>query len=251
MLDISEIFGPTIQGEGKRVGRASIFIRFARCNLSCTGFGVEYLNQAGEKKQGCDTYYAVDPCFKQQWRKITPLQIIEEVTKLSSELAYPIDIVITGGEPLLFWKRNEFQQLLQHFTAAKHTITIETNASLDMLFTQPYQHEIVFSMSVKLANSAEPEKKRINIPTIKSILKNTNNSYLKFVVDKATAADSLTEIQQITAQLPTVDIYLMPKGDTVASLNENDQAVINLCVKYNYIYSDRTHIRVWNDERGV
>ena len=42
MLEVNEIFGPTIQGEVKLVGNLSIFIRFGKCNFKCVGFNVEY-----------------------------------------------------------------------------------------------------------------------------------------------------------------------------------------------------------------
>ena len=67
MLEINEIFGPTIQGEGKLVGTPSIFIRFGKCNFSCTGFGVVYETPSGIKKCACDSYYAVDKEFKDTW----------------------------------------------------------------------------------------------------------------------------------------------------------------------------------------
>ena len=59
MLEINEIFGPTIQGEGKLVGTPSIFIRFGKCNFKCVGFGVEYETPSGIKKCACDSYYAI------------------------------------------------------------------------------------------------------------------------------------------------------------------------------------------------
>jgi ribosome-binding ATPase YchF (GTP1/OBG family) len=42
MLEVSEIFGPTIQGEGQKIGTPSVFVRFGKCNFDCSGFGVEY-----------------------------------------------------------------------------------------------------------------------------------------------------------------------------------------------------------------
>jgi organic radical activating enzyme len=249
MLEVSEIFGPTVQGEGKRVGHPSIFIRLTRCNLSCAGFKVEYQNLAGEKKYGCDTYYSVDPCFKGQWQKLSGKEIANQVADLSAGL--PCDVVITGGEPLLFWKRTEFQWLLEQLITKGHLLTIETNASIDITFIADYQRKILFSMSVKLANSGEVYNKRINIAALQNILNSAENAYLKFVIDKHSTESSIQEIKQLTGQLPQVNVYLMPMGATLSELSENDQAVIACCVEHGYIYSDRAHIRVWDDERGV
>lgn len=249
MLEISEIFGPTVQGEGCRVGRPSVFIRLARCNFRCSGFAVEYISTDGVTKSGCDTYYAVDPCFKQQWQKLTADEVIAQVSHLCGGQAY--DIVISGGEPLLFWKNSDFQQVLKHFSELGQRITIETNASLEIEFCKEYQKHILFSMSVKLSFVDEPQHKRVNIAALQNIIQHADACYFKFVINARHAAESIQEIKEITAPWPAVDVYLMPQGDTVEVLAEHDQAVVQLCTEHNYIYCDRTHIRIWDDRRGV
>lgn len=162
MLEINEIFGPTIQGEGKLVGTPSVFIRFGKCNFTCEGFNVEYETPSGIKKCACDSYFAVDKEFKDTWTKYKSYEdIVSEVDKLTNlyNYDYKMDIVITGGEPLLYWSKKEFQELLKHYINEGHQVTIETNASLNLNFTESYQKEILFSMSVKLSNSLEPLKK--------------------------------------------------------------------------------------------
>lgn len=249
MLEISEIFGPTVQGEGKRVGKVSIFIRFSKCNFTCSGFEVAYTNKDGQEKLGCDTYYAVDPSFKKQWKSLSSKEIIKEVTKLANNKTF--DIVISGGEPLLFWQKDEFQEILEYFILNKHHITIETNASLNINFTKEYQKEILFSMSVKLANSNESYKKRVNIPALNTILENTKESYLKFVINKESKDEDIKEIKEIREQLSFTEVYLMPMAKDIDELSQNDKSIIDLCIENNYIYCDRTHIRIWNDKKGV
>ncbi|MBP7741987.1 MAG: 7-carboxy-7-deazaguanine synthase QueE [Aliarcobacter sp.] len=254
MLEINEIFGPTIQGEGKLVGTPSIFIRFGKCNFSCVGFAVEYETPSGIKKCACDSYYAVDTEFKDTWTKYKSYEeVVNEVDKLipSYDNNYKIDIVITGGEPLLYWNKIEFQKLLEHYIDEGHKITIETNASLNLNFEFDYQKEILFSMSVKLSNSLEPLKKRININTLKAILTNTKESYLKFVINKDFLNDAIEEIQEIISKIPKCDVYLMSLGDTAEEINKSCEDVINMSIKNGFKYSDRLHIRVWNNKRGV
>ncbi|WP_418181070.1 7-carboxy-7-deazaguanine synthase QueE [Aliarcobacter lanthieri] len=254
MLEINEIFGPTIQGEGKFVGSPSIFIRFGKCNFSCVGFGVEYETPSGVKKCACDSYYAVDKEFKDNWEKYTShLDIINEVNKLieNSNYEYKIDIVITGGEPLLYWNKIEFQKLLKYYIDNNHRVTIETNASLDINFNEDFQKKIIFSMSVKLSNSLEPLKKRVNKKTLKNILQNTSKSYLKFVIGNDFLTQAIDEIKDILSDIPKCEVYLMPLGDTSKQIDENSIKVINLAIKYGFKYSDRLHIRVWNNKRGV
>lgn len=254
MLEINEIFGPTIQGEGRLVGTPSVFIRFGKCNFKCVGFNVEYETPSGIKKCACDTYYAVDPEFKESWTKYkTYDEIVNEVDKLTNlyDYDYKMDIVITGGEPLLYWNKKEFQNLLKHYINNGHQVTIETNASLNLNFTEEYQKKILFSMSVKLSNSLEPLKKRVNYETLEKVLTNTKDSYLKFVINKDFMQKAQEEIKTILSNIPRCEVYLMPMGDDAKTINENDEAVINMAIKNGFKYCDRLHIRVWNNKRGV
>jgi organic radical activating enzyme len=249
MLEINEIFGPTIQGEGKLVGNPSVFIRLGKCNFRCEGFAVEYETPSGIKKCSCDSYYAVDPAFKEQWHQMDTKHVIEEVAKL--EPNYKVDIVITGGEPLLYWNKPEFQQLLKHYVEQNYKVTIETNASLNISFEHDYQKKILFSMSVKLSNSLEPLNKRVNTQTLNSILKHTHDSYLKFVIDKDFISQAKDEISNILLDINHCEVYLMPMGDTAEQINEHCHAVIDMAIEMGYKYCDRLHIRVWDNKRGV
>ncbi|MEA3314990.1 MAG: 7-carboxy-7-deazaguanine synthase QueE [Campylobacterota bacterium] len=250
MLEINEIFGPTIQGEGKKIGTPSVFVRFGKCNMQCAGFEVEYETPSGIKKCSCDSYYASDIAFQSQWEKY-PLakDLINTIDKLIPN--YNIDIVITGGEPLLYWNDIEFQNFLEHYIKLGHHITIETNASLNISFKYNWQKEILFSMSVKLENSGEPLRKRVNIKTLTDIINFTNESYLKFVIDTKSKDNTSIEIDNILEQIPECEVYLMPMGDTIEDINNNSLSVISLAVQKGYKYSDRLHIRVWNNQRGV
>ncbi len=254
MLEINEIFGPTIQGEGKLVGTPSVFIRFGKCNFNCIGFNVEYETPSGIKKCACDSYYAVDKEFRDTWTKYKSYEeVVTEVDKLTNlyHYDYKMDIVITGGEPLLYWNKEEFQKLLKHYIEEGHKITIETNASLNLNIEEDYQKEILFSMSVKLSNSLEPLRKRVNKETLSKILNNTKESYLKFVIDKNFLDKAQDEIKEILKDIPKCEVYLMPMGDTSEQINQNSEEVISMAIKNGYKYCDRLHIRVWDNKRGV
>jgi len=106
-------------------------------------------------------------------------------------------------------------------------------------------------MSVKLSNSGEPASKRINIETIRNIINFTKDSYLKFVIGVDTIKNVSQEINQLVSNLPKCEIYLMPLGDTAEIIDKNSLNVINFSILKGYKYSDRLHIRVWNNKRGV
>ena len=254
MLEINEIFGPTIQGEGKFAGNISMFIRFGKCNFKCPGFGVEYITPSGTKKCSCDSFHAVDTEFRESWMRFdNASEIIKIVANLISvaNLTNKPDIVITGGEPLLQWNEPEFQKLLRFFVESDFRVTIETNASLDIELLEPYQKKLIFSASVKLSNSGESARKRINQKSLQNIANANRESYLKFVVDQNSLDVSESEIDEICKIVPNMDIYLMPKGDNATELDKNAIATVELALKKGYKYTDRLHIRIWGNKRGV
>lgn len=256
MLPVMEMFGPTIQGEGARAGNISFFIRFGGCNFTCAGFGVKYTcPKTGEEKTGCDSYYAVDQKFKKEWDLLSYSEMVEQMDKLinDSNLAgIKPDIVITGGEPTMYWKHDEFQNFLIYYISRGHKITIETNSSLDIDFTKSYQKDIVFSMSTKLSNSGEPEHRRINIENISNILENAPDSYFKFVINGEHKDEVTAEIEQILKEVPWyANVYLMPMGETSEVINRNSVKCAELAIEKGWKYSDRLHIRIWEDKPGV
>ena len=250
MLEINEIFGPTIQGEGKYTGNPSVFIRFGKCNMQCPGFEVEYETPSGIKKCSCDSFYASDIAFRDEWKKYkTADELILEVSKILPK--YKVDIVLTGGEPLLYWKDEEFQKFMKYYVDNGFKLTIETNASIDIDLFEIWHQKIIFSMSVKLSNSGEKLAKRVNINTLNNIIDVSKDSYLKFVVDKEFIKNATKEIDEIIQQISPCEVYLMPLGDTSEIIDKNSLSVIELALNKGYKYSDRLHIRVWNNKRGV
>jgi organic radical activating enzyme len=250
MLEVNEIFGPTIQGEGKKIGTPSVFVRFGKCNMQCSGFEVEYETPSGIKKCSCDSYHASDIAFRDEWHKYKEAdELINELEKIIPE--YKVDIVITGGEPLLYWSDVEFQRFMEHYINKGYAITIETNGSLDIVLDKEWQKKILFSMSVKLSNSGEPLNKRVNIDALSSIINFVDDSYLKFVVDKEFLNLASREIDNILNQIPKCEVFLMPLGDTAELIDKNSLSVIELALQKGFKYSDRLHIRVWDNKRGV
>ena len=69
MLEINEIFGPTIQGEGKLVGSPSILLDLENVISNVKVLELSMKLQVELKKCACDSYYAVDTEFKDTWTK--------------------------------------------------------------------------------------------------------------------------------------------------------------------------------------
>lgn len=226
-MKISEIFH-SIQGEGKYSGRPSTFIRVAKCNLTCPSFGLN----------GCDSYYAVDDKYQNEWFDITLDEIQKEIDKNPKS-----DIVLTGGEPTLFYK--ELYPIIQN--NQNKLITIETNSTIYIDFEKyPLYKNVAFAMSVKLSNSGESESKRIKPEVIKNISLNAKKSFFKFVINR----DLNEEIKKITKDV-NIPIYCMPLGESENELQKNSFFVFDFCLKNSYNYSDRIHIRIFDKKKGV
>lgn len=82
---VLEIFGPTIQGEGRRAGIPCYFIRFGGCDFRCSW---------------CDSPHAVLPEFVKLAEKLTVGEIISRLACLG-EVEGPEWVVLSGGNPAL------------------------------------------------------------------------------------------------------------------------------------------------------
>ena len=106
---ISEIFGPTIQGEGPLIGRPTVFVRTAGCDYRCAW---------------CDTLYAVLPEYRDEWTLMSPPKIMARVNELAGDSS--VLISLSGGNPAL--------QLLAAVIALgrrhSHSFALETQGSV-------------------------------------------------------------------------------------------------------------------------
>lgn len=85
---VSELFGPTIQGEGALAGQTSLFLRTAGCDFRC---------------QWCDSMHAVDPeRIKATARRMTSTQICDELLALPQARW----VTLSGGDPVI-WNLSE------------------------------------------------------------------------------------------------------------------------------------------------
>ncbi|MEY9559719.1 7-carboxy-7-deazaguanine synthase QueE [Sinorhizobium fredii] len=83
-IRVSEIFGPTIQGEGALTGLPTVFVRTGGCDYRCSW---------------CDSLHAVDSAYRDQWRAMTTEEVWNEVTRLSGGL--PVMVSLSGGNPAI------------------------------------------------------------------------------------------------------------------------------------------------------
>lgn len=110
-LPVIEIYN-SIQGEGLSIGTPSIFLRTAGCNLNCSY---------------CDTKFAWK---KNKAKRMSLYNIAREIKSIRKHYANLNDLVITGGEPMLY--ADSINDLLSDFFTLRNrpAVTIETNGSL-------------------------------------------------------------------------------------------------------------------------
>lgn len=262
-MKISEMFF-SLQGEGKRTGVPSFFIRTNYCNLRCK-FSSGNL---------CDTAYTSwNPEDKMNIGEVDVNKILENYGKF-----YPSDIVITGGEPVIQAKELEklFIEIINRFKNI--FITIETNGTyfpefLKSISLQNNETEfgskilstgihLLFSISPKLKSSVPfgteyeilHEKHRINIKSLEEYrkLSDRKNADIqwKFVISSEDDVNEILELKK-SLNIASENIYLMPEGITENEILMNSRITAELCLKYKFNYSDRLHIRLWGNKRGV
>ena len=104
-MKVVEIF-KSIDGEGKRAGLPTTFVRLAGCNLRCTY---------------CDTSYAFDTS---KAKDMYLDEILEEVENYGVK-----SITITGGEPLVHPYVSDLLTRMNNMNI--FDINVETNGSVD------------------------------------------------------------------------------------------------------------------------
>ncbi|MBU0719833.1 7-carboxy-7-deazaguanine synthase QueE [bacterium] len=243
----------SIQGEGRYTGVPSLFFRFGGCNMKCEGFGCREKAEDGTVVLGCDTVYAVNKeHFSHNW---SPVKSAKELLNILSlyELPEHVDIVLTGGEPLIYANDEIFIEFLEELHKKGHNITFETNGSLAVDFVKyPIYRKCIFALSVKLSNSQEPYKKRVKGDVIYEITSNAKEAFFKFSIDAESIDLGLEdEIENIILHSPGTKVYCMPLGGNKAEVEKNTEPLIEFCKSKGYNFSDRLHIRIWDQNKGV
>ena len=117
---IKEIFF-TQQGEGKNTGMNSVFIRFTGCNL----WSGKEMNRGNAICNFCDTdFYGTDGVNGGSYTKE---ELLEKVKSIWMGESNRINVVLTGGEPLL----QADQKLINYLKENNFYIAIETNGTIE------------------------------------------------------------------------------------------------------------------------
>jgi len=218
-LVVSEVFGPTFQGEGPSSGRLAMFLRLGRCNLDCSY---------------CDTAYTWD------WTRFDPdtelrRRSVDEVLVQLDGVNVPL-LVITGGEPLL--QQRHLVPLVRAAHARGWRIEVETNGTIAPL---PALGALVdqWNVSPKLAGSGVELVRRWQ-PDARAIA--------KFVVRSASELDEAAAVAE-AGHLS--EVWIMPEATDAATLVDRLGALAPDVLARGWHLSSRLQILLWGDTRGT
>ena len=239
-LLVSEIFGPTFQGEGEHVGRLAAFIRLGGCNLTCRWCDTPYTwaftnRQAAAHKDG----KKYDP--QEQMRRVSVGAVAMEV-----ELLMPPStggcLVISGGEPMLQ------QDTVRPMTHELFYECIEIETAGTVVPTGDWSKRVRWNVSPKLEHSGNSLKRRYNSEALTWFTLRANTTF-KFVA--ATEAD-LEEVATLCKlhDIPGRRIRIMPEGIDVETQLRRMRELADPVLKRGWGMTPRLHTLVWGDERG-
>src|SRR5579859_7453321 len=167
---VSEIFGPTFQGEGPSVGRRCSFLRLGGCGLACPWCDTPY-TWVWTGRNG--TRY--DPRQELHQRGVDDVWL--DIARRGTDM-----VVISGGEPML--QQLALAPLLKRCRDANWRIEVETAGTVAPS-NETASLVDQFNVSPKLANSGNSQQARYS-PTAMDALAATGRAVWKFVVVEAT-----------------------------------------------------------------
>jgi 7-carboxy-7-deazaguanine synthase len=230
---LSELFGPTFQGEGPSAGRRAAFLRLGLCNLDCSW---------------CDTPYTWDwtgrngpPQDRTLLRQVRPTDVYDELKAMDVRL-----VVITGGEPMI--QQRSMLPLAEQLVTHGMEVEVETNGTLPVergLIRFPAL--IRWNVSPKLSGSGVDRDKAIRPDVLRQLL--GIGARLKFVV---THTGELDEIAALVDELdaPPDRVWVMPEGRTSYAITDAARALAEPVLARGWNLSTRLHVLLWEDERG-
>lgn len=231
-IKVSEIFGPTIQGEGDLIGAPTVFVRFGGCDYRCVW---------------CDTLYAVLPEYKATWRTMTPQEIRDEVKAHSTGSTI---VTFSGGNPALY----DLTGLVGLLADDGHAVAVETQGSV----FKPWLADVAF-----LTVSPKPPSSGMetNEAVLRQVLECHPHSILKIVVG---SHEDYEWAKGLISRMPKRRVYLQPcnpYGASPAAASEAPEASLAMYRQVaEWVLRDQwefvrvlpqLHLLAWGQRRGI
>lgn len=234
-IPILEIFGPTIQGEGRVIGRKTMFVRTAGCDFRCSW---------------CDSKFTWDGSAKEDIRLMTPEAIYEELKTIGGD--YFNHVTISGGNPALIKGIQSLVDLLQ------------THQIYTALETQGSKFQSWMRQIDDLTISPKPPSSGMhqNLEVLDKVIEQCVTSTLNLKVVVFDEAD-YTFAQSIHQRYPHLPFYLQVGNPFLQE--EVDHHTDKLLMRYetlidrvmtdasmNNVYVlPQLHTLLWSNKKGV
>jgi len=234
----------TIEGEGAFVGKPSVFMRLASCNLTCAAFISE------DSPHGCDSYVSWSVKNKMTFNEI--FKLFEDGGHIAHLKAGAI-LKLTGGEPLVSGK-----QLIKFIEAlvAKYDflpqIDFETNATIMPDERWVTEFKATFTTSPKLTTNGDPEEKTYKPAVLK--WHREHGSGFKFVITRSEDIDEIWRkyVDDYNGiNVPLKRIWFMPCCGSRKEHVENAPAVVEYAKSMHVNFSPRLHLLIWDKALSV
>lgn len=216
-MKVVEIF-TSIEGEGRRVGEFSTFIRLFGCNLNCSY---------------CDTPYGKDKEYEGEAKEMSIDEIVSEVCSRGVT-----NVTLTGGEPLI---HGDIKELINLLCDHGFEVNVETNGTI----VPPVRRKSVF-YTIDFKTDASGMSDKMNLDVYDAL---GGGDVIKCVVGSIDdIVQSLEFLKKYKHILPIV--YFSPVFGKI------EPAEIVDFLKDNRIYDYRVQVQlhkvIWNkDKRGV
>jgi organic radical activating enzyme len=224
-LLVSEVFGPTFQGEGPHTGRRTGFVRLGLCNLSC---------------EWCDTAYTWDRTRYDLTRELTHMPVPKV-----HELLRPMDVdtvCLSGGEPLIHHRQ------LPSLLTEEWTWHVETNGTIapPAWWSGAVAHT---SVSPKI-NTHDPLHRRLRPTALEpwNTLAHQGLAIFKFVAGKPSDLDVVDDLVEQIGIDPR-HVWVMPLGTTTTELITRHQLLAPHIEERGWNTTTRLHVLLYGTER--
>ncbi|MEJ7421231.1 7-carboxy-7-deazaguanine synthase QueE [Staphylococcus haemolyticus] len=233
-IPVLEIFGPTIQGEGRVIGRKTMFVRTAGCDYRCSW---------------CDSAFTWDGSAKEDIQLMTAEEIYNQLKKIGGDRFD--HVTISGGNPALI---KGIQDLVDLFEEKQIYTALETQGSK----FQPWMRQI---NDLTISPKPPSSNMKTNIDILDSVIEQCIESTLNLKV-VIFDDDDYEFAKMIHHRYPNIPFYLQvgnPYLDDVDNHTEKllsryealvDRVMASNDMNQVYVLP-QLHTLLWSNKKGV
>ncbi len=230
-IKISEIFGPTIQGEGSLIGQPTIFVRTGGCDYRCSW---------------CDSLHAVDSKFRHEWKSMAAKEIFDKIEELSG--GKPLMASLSGGNPAI----QDFKPLINMGHEKGYRFALETQGSIAKSWFADLD---ILTLSPKPPSSGEKTDWNKFDECLNLAGENPEIALKIIILDE----DDYTYARNVASKYPELPLYLQPCNHSVMTMDmdgimDRNRWLIDKVVAdkwYDVRVLPQLHVLLWGNKRGV